>query len=107
MSDLPDTITVKAAEPKKPEWKERVILWERDEAHPEGEIYIAYGDGIEHEVAPTPGIMEKVREGALTRVGRVTKAERALLEGEDTGETSNRPTPTKTTATDAPAGPKK
>lgn len=45
----------------------RVILWEQDAAHPQGEVFIV-ADGRPVEVAPTAAIMQRIRGGVLVEV---------------------------------------
>lgn len=58
----PKIITVKSALPD----KNRVALWERDERHPGGEIFIA--DDKEHRVAETPAVLLAIKEDKLVKV---------------------------------------
>jgi hypothetical protein len=54
--------------------KDQVILWERDAAHPNGEIYLVGGEEVDGkpkvtEVGETPGVLDKMATGELARVG--------------------------------------
>lgn len=51
----------------------KVVLWERDESHPNGEIFI--GDGNPVEVAETGAVMERIRSGALVWIDAPSKAD--------------------------------
>ena len=44
----------------------RVVLWERDEAHPNGEIFIGSDKPVQ--VGETAAVAERVRTGALKKV---------------------------------------
>ena len=44
----------------------KVVLWERDPLHPEGEIFI--GDANPIEVGDTDAVQERIRTGALVKV---------------------------------------
>ena len=44
----------------------KVVLWERDPLHPEGEIFI--GDNNPVEVGETNAVLERIRSGALVKV---------------------------------------
>ncbi len=44
----------------------RVVLWERDEAHPNGEIFIGSDKLVQ--VGETAAVAERVRTGALKKV---------------------------------------
>lgn len=56
---MADLITVEAARDDG-----RVALWEKDPAHPDGEVFIASGTG-RHEVARTPAVLRALAEGRL------------------------------------------
>lgn len=56
------TITVKGAGKDR-----KVVLWERDAAHPDGEVMIA-NDGASHEVGETAQVKRLIGEGALVKV---------------------------------------
>lgn len=60
---MADTIKVKAG-PTVPEGE--VVLWERDEEHPDGEVFIS-ADGREHEVAETPAVNTALATKRLVR----------------------------------------
>lgn len=63
----PQTITVVPGPTSKPNI---VILWERDAAHPDGEIYLVGGDDqAPTEVAETAAVLEKLASGELARGG--------------------------------------
>ena len=44
----------------------RVVLWERDEAHPNGEIFIGSDKPVQ--VGETAAVAERLRTGALKKV---------------------------------------
>lgn len=46
----------------------RVILWERHEAHPDGEIFLS-NDGKARQVAETAAVQRKLADGALVKAG--------------------------------------
>lgn len=52
----------------------KMILWEVDDAHPNGEISIA-DDGKEYEVAPTKAIKLRLADGRLLPVDKSAKVE--------------------------------
>jgi len=60
-----DIIRVRVAEPE----SNRVALWERHPAHPHGEVWLA-GAG-EYDVAATPAVMSRLRNGTLVKVDTV------------------------------------
>lgn len=45
----------------------RVVLWEVDAAHPEGEVFIA-GDGRAVQVAPTARVQKALADGVLLKM---------------------------------------
>lgn len=45
----------------------KVVLWERDAAHPNGEIFVS-NDGKERQVALTKGVKERLRSGQMEEV---------------------------------------
>lgn len=51
----------------------RVALWDRHPEHPGGEVFIA--DGEVHEVARTPAVEQRIRDGSLVVVPDVTAGE--------------------------------
>ena len=51
----------------------RIVLWERDEAHPEGEVFI--GDNKPVQVGNTSAVAERLRTGELVKVDAPAKAE--------------------------------
>lgn len=55
----------------------RVALWEKDPAHPDGEVFVAGGNG-RHEVARTPAVLRALAEGRLI--------ERPKVKGRPEGE---------------------
>lgn len=59
MADKAKTITVKGKGDDR-----KVILWEKDAAHPRGEVMIA-NDGKVHEVAETAAVKRLIGEGRL------------------------------------------
>ena len=50
-----------------PEAGFKVMIWERHEAHPNGEVYIKQGDEPT-EVALTPEVERRLRDGRLVEV---------------------------------------
>jgi hypothetical protein len=64
-----DTIRVKSANP------EKVGVWERDPAHPDGEVYVA-GDAVV-EVAQTALVLEKLRNRELVEVTGTRRGRKA------------------------------
>lgn len=67
MADKPSIITVKGAGDDG-----KVVLWERNDAHPEGEIFVS-NDGKDRKVAETAGVQRKIAAGEMVKVGTVTK----------------------------------
>ena len=63
MADKPSIITVKGAGDDN-----KVVLWEKDDAHPDGEIFVS-NDGKERRVAETAAVQRKIAEGLLVKVG--------------------------------------
>ena len=61
-----EIIRVRVAEPD----SGRVALWERHPAHPGGEVWLA-GAG-EYDVAATPAVAARLRNGTLVQVGAAT-----------------------------------
>jgi phage-related protein len=59
-----NTVRVKAH----PSMGARVALWEVDEAHPGGEIYVAGQDSAPVEAAETAGVLGALRDDRLVRV---------------------------------------
>lgn len=45
----------------------KVVLFERNDGHPEGEVFIHGNDTI-HDVAPTAAVKQKIHEGLLVEV---------------------------------------
>lgn len=45
----------------------KIVLWEKDDAHPDGEVVIS-NDGTTHTVAETAAVKRLVAEGALVKV---------------------------------------
>ena len=54
---------------------DRVALWDRNKAHPNGEVFIKGGDSAELEM--TDGVMAAIRDGRLVQVGEVEPAPEA------------------------------
>jgi hypothetical protein len=52
-------VTVKAAKEDS-----KVVLWEKDPLHPDGEIFIT-GDGVTHKVAKTAAVQRALADGKL------------------------------------------
>lgn len=44
----------------------KVVIWESDEAHPDGEIFVS-NDGIERKVAETAAVKRKLANGELVK----------------------------------------
>lgn len=65
------TITVKATGDDG-----KVVLWERDDAHPGGECYVV-ADGREYAVGRTSEVARHLREGDLEEVGKGGKGGKA------------------------------
>lgn len=64
-----DTLRVRLADPD----SNRVALWERHPAHPGGEVWLA-GAG-EFDVAATPAVVARLRDGRLVAVESVQEEE--------------------------------
>lgn len=47
---------------------DKVVLWERNAAHPEGEVFLS-NDGKARQAALTPAVQARLREGRLEEVG--------------------------------------
>lgn len=60
----------------------RIVLWERDEAHPNGEIFIGSDKPVQ--VGETAAVAERVRTGALKKVEApvATKSEAPVADDE-------------------------
>ena len=43
----------------------KVAIWERDDAHPDGELLLSGDSTIVHAVADTPGVRTAIRQGRL------------------------------------------
>lgn len=69
MADKLSVITVRGAGDDK-----RVVLWERDEAHPDGEVVVS-NDGKDHKVAETSAVKRLMAEGLLVKGGATAKPE--------------------------------
>ena len=50
-----------------------VAIWERHPAHPDGELYVAHGDGPTP-CAPTPLVSDRISKGRLVQVAQPTEA---------------------------------
>ena len=46
----------------------RVVLWEKDAAHPDGEIFVS-NDGKEYKAGETPAVKRKLASGELVKAG--------------------------------------
>lgn len=67
-----------------------VALWEKDEEHPDGEIFIDNnmdkdGKPIVHEVAETPMVADAIIKGRLVRVRNTGGRPRKDAEGNEPG----------------------
>lgn len=69
---MADHIRVKAADSVA---EGEVVLWERDEEHPDGEVFIS-ADGREHEVAETPAVNDALGKKRLVRADRPERSAR-------------------------------
>ena len=70
----------------------RVVLWERDAAHPNGEIFI--GDTNPQQVGMTDAVAERIRTGALEVVDAPVKAAETDAEADtsnDSGDGGKKP----------------
>jgi hypothetical protein len=65
----------------------QVVIWDVDEAHPAGEVFI-YTDGKTHEVARTPTIIGKIESGELSLGSKADV--KALLEAPDPAKDETR-----------------
>lgn len=65
----------------------RVVLWERDAAHPNGEIFI--GDNNPQQVGMTDAVAERIRTGALQVVDAPAKADEADPEADNSGDSGD------------------
>jgi hypothetical protein len=74
-----------------------VVLWERDAAHPHGEVWIVT-DGAAHIVAPTSAVLERVHDGRLRRVVTATADNNAATNSSIAPSVADADTP----ATEAP-----
>lgn len=54
--------------------KGRVVLWERDRAHPDGEVYIVGGREGVFEVGDTSAVQRRIKDGLLVEVVAPKKA---------------------------------
>lgn len=79
-------ITVKVT---RPETDTRVVVWERDDAHPNGEVFIA-GPG-EFQVAETDRVHEALRSGRLQRVEQKPKVPKQAAKKESGGKGGEQP----------------
>lgn len=61
----------------------KVVLWERNEAHPKGQIFVA-NNGRVVEVAETPQVRQLIAEGRLTTETAKTTATTTNTEDNDT-----------------------
>lgn len=80
-AQVPTTIFVASALPDRPDGGHQVALWEADEAHPTGEVWIAGPAPVE--VARTPGVTTAIAEG---RMVEVSPAEARKLQARDQAE---------------------
>ena len=70
----------------------RVVLWERDPVHPNGEIFI--GDANPQQVGMSSAVAERIRTGALEVVDAPVEAAETALEadvGGDSGDGDKKP----------------
>lgn len=76
---MADTITIKASKAA----GNRVALWDVDDAHPDGEVYVAGQDAEPVEAAETPRVLEALRDGRVEKVssGGSPVAREAAREG--------------------------
>jgi len=63
----------------------KVAIWESNERHPKGEIFIANTKGA-HEVAQTPAVMRAISEGKLEQVGGPKKKAASSSDDDETGD---------------------
>ncbi|HEX8747397.1 MAG TPA: hypothetical protein VF717_09360 [Pyrinomonadaceae bacterium] len=62
----PRTIWVRSALKSEEDGGNKVVLWEKDDAHPKGEILIAGKKPVE--VAMTPAVSQLLRDGKIARI---------------------------------------
>lgn len=54
----------------------KVVLWERDPAHPKGEVFVV-NDGTEYQVAETKAVKRLIGQERLVKVEAAPKAPKA------------------------------
>lgn len=62
----------------------KIVLWERDDLHPSGEIFI--GDDKPIEVGETAAVMERIRIGVLKTVDAPVEVEKPKVGRPKAGE---------------------
>lgn len=63
----PKTLWVKSTLPKQEDGGNKVVLWEKDPAHPKGEVLIAGDNPVE--VGLTPAVSQALRDGKVVEAG--------------------------------------